>query len=70
MLSFLTCSSIFMHDRTKVDVVCLLAHVSSWVACKMVVTTMNGVGSSSFISKLSPLITQRSMIIFLLEKNM
>ena len=50
MLSILTCLSVVMHDHAKANVVCLLAHISSWVACKMVVTTVNGVRSSSFIS--------------------
>ena len=67
---YLTCLSIVMHDHAKADVVCLLAHVSSWVACKTVVTTMNRVRLSSLISKPPLLITQRSIIVFLLEEKM
>ena len=42
MLSFSMCSSVVMHDRAKVNIVCLLAHVSSWVKCEVVVTIVNG----------------------------
>ena len=67
----LICNHACLHDRAKANVACLLAHVLSWVACKMLVTSVNRVGSLSFISKpLPPLITQRSMIVFLLEEKM